>query len=103
MKPFALLLLSALLLTGTFGMGASPGWAQDIISKIAANGEGYCHLRFAAIREETLNWDRPVLKDASAGDIIDFYGPCNYDPVGKEEVRRQKILRNEQLRVHTGE
>ena len=25
-----------------------------------------------------------------SGDIIDFYGPCDYDPLGKEAVLRQR-------------
>jgi hypothetical protein len=31
-----------------------------------------------------------VLKDASDGDIVDFYGPCDYDPLGQQEVMRQR-------------
>jgi hypothetical protein len=50
----------------------------------------YCHLKFPAIRENTLYTDRPVLKDSRDGDIIDFYGPCGYDPLGREEVMRQR-------------
>ena len=34
---------------------------------------------------------RPVLKDPSEGDIIDFYGPCDHDPLGNEEVQSQKL------------
>lgn len=28
----------------------------------------------------------PVLKDADSGDIIDFDGPCDLDPLGKDEI-----------------
>jgi hypothetical protein len=48
-------------------------------------------LKFPAIREETLDWDHPVLKDSTSGDIVDFYGPCDHDPLGKEEVQDQRI------------
>jgi hypothetical protein len=51
----------------------------------------YCHLKFPAIREETLSWDRPVLKDLSTGDIIDFYGPCDTDPLGEDRVQQQRL------------
>jgi len=54
-------------------------------------------MKFPAIREATLTWDRPVLKDASSGDIIDFYGPCDYDPRGKQAVQAQ--LRERQRRL----
>ena len=63
---------------------------ESIISKVPDSTGKFCHLKFPAIKEETLYWDRPVLKDPSQGDIIDFYGPCNHDPLGKEEIRRQK-------------
>lgn len=86
------LLLSVLLLVETLASSAEPVWAAEgVISKVVADpSTNYCHLKFPAIREETLYWDRPVLKDASEGDIIDFYGPCGHDPLGKEEILRQR-------------
>jgi hypothetical protein len=30
------------------------------------------------------------LKSAGTGDVIDFYGPCDHDPTGKDEVASQK-------------
>ena len=64
--------------------------AEGIISKVLDSTGKFCHLKFPAMREDTLSWNRPVLKDPSEGDIIDFYGPCDYDPLGKEEIQRQK-------------
>jgi hypothetical protein len=64
--------------------------AEGIISKVPDSTGKFCHLKFPAMREDTLSWNRPVLKDPSEGDIIDFYGPCDYDPLGKEEIQRQK-------------
>jgi len=32
---------------------------------------------------------RPVLKDSD--DFVDFYGPCNHDPLGQDEIQAQKI------------
>ena len=46
--------------------------------------------KFPAIRQETLSSDRPVLDDASNGNIIDFYGPCSEDSCGMDQVRQQK-------------
>jgi hypothetical protein len=34
-------------------------------------------------------WDRSEL-NADAGKIIDFYGPCDYDPTGPAEVQAQR-------------
>jgi hypothetical protein len=64
--------------------------AQGIISKVPDASGKFCNLKFPAIKEDTLTSDRPELKDPSEGDIVDFYGPCDYDPLGKEEVQRQK-------------
>jgi len=84
------IMLGVLLLAGTFGAGAASIWgAEGVISKVQMTGTNYCHMKFPAIREETLSWDRPVLKND--GDIIDFYGPCNYDPLGKDAIQAQKL------------
>jgi len=82
-------ILLTLLLIGSVS-GLAPLWAaQGIIYKASGPGN-YCHLKFPAIRENTLFSSRPVLKDASDGDIVDFYGPCEYDPLGQQEVMRQR-------------
>ncbi|HET8916867.1 MAG TPA: hypothetical protein VFN58_02380, partial [Candidatus Binatia bacterium] len=40
---------------------------------------------------EHLGDSQPALKDSSTGDVIDFYGPCNEDPVGTDQVQEQKL------------
>ncbi len=99
MKTSRLLQL-ALILLGTFSLLPAPvRGAEGVIFKVSTADGRYCHLKFPAIREETLFWDHPVLKDPSEGDIIDFYGPCNHDPLGKEEIRAQrKYLQREHRR-----
>ena len=86
-------LYSMLFLTGTLVLLCSSplGAAEGIISKIPDPSGQFCHLKFPAIRKETLSSNRPVLKDRSEGDIVDFYGPCDYDPLGKAEIQRQKM------------
>lgn len=37
---------------------------------------------------------KPELKRSGTGDLIDFYGSCNYDPRSKEEVAMQKKFRS---------
>jgi hypothetical protein len=84
-------LISIAMLMGALGASKLPSRAaQGIIYRSAAPSDSYCHLKFPAIRENTLFSNRPVLKDASDGDIIDFYGPCDYDPLGQQEVMRQR-------------
>jgi hypothetical protein len=81
--------LSVLFLAGA--MGSSIASAEAVISKDAFAEGSYCHIKFPAIREETLGGPKPVLKDASSGDIIDFYGSCDHDPLGKDEVWAQLL------------
>jgi hypothetical protein len=84
-------LFSFLVLTGVLNFNLPIGAAQGLIYKKAVGTAGnYCHLKFPAIQKRTLYSSRPVLKDVSEGDIVDFYGPCDYDPLGREEVLRQR-------------
>jgi len=93
--------LALLFSIGMLGIEQLPVKAQAdaILFKMQLPGTNYCHLKFPAIREETLSSSRPVLSDASkdarTGDIIDFYGSCDYDPTGKEAVQRQRIDRQQ--------
>jgi hypothetical protein len=54
-------------------------------------------MRFPAIRPSTSASAKPTLKPVSSNNIIDFYGPCDYDPVGKEEVLKQKQMYEQRL------
>ncbi len=83
--------LSGLVLLGTIGLG-SPVMSQEglLVKEVAIEEANYCHMQFAAITEESLRTNRPVLGVAGEVDVIDFYGPCNYDPKGKEEVADQR-------------
>ncbi len=88
--------LAALLLTGTLGafnnaMATSATAEDGILSRDALGSDPYCHEKFPAIRESTLNDKQPVLEDSMTGDVIDFYGSCDEDPVGKDQVHEQKL------------
>ncbi len=61
---------------------------DGVISKQELVADGYCHMKFPAIDEETLNSDHPIL---SKNDIIDFYGPCKEDPLGYDQIQTQKV------------
>ena len=85
------LLSSVMLLAGALGLGALPLWVGGEFSKVSASpGSNYCHMEFPAIREDTLYTDRPILKDRKEWDIVEFFGPCDYDPLGKEEIQVQR-------------
>ena len=89
--------LSVLFLTGAMGLSVAPVSAEGLISKDVSTEASYCHMKFPAIDEETLGTSHPVLKDASSRDIIDFYGSCDHDPLGKDEVHNQ-LLQQQQRR-----
>jgi hypothetical protein len=84
-------LLCNLLLSSTLFWGVPVVEAQEIISSVPTETTEYCNLKFPLIREDSLPWERPVL-DTSAGDIVDFYGPCVYDPLGPDEIRVQRRM-----------
>ena len=79
-------LLAAVLLVGALGAINTAMAADGIIDKQELTPGSYCHLKFPAIREDTLGSDHPALEDPNSGDIIDFYGPCDENPVGKHQV-----------------
>jgi hypothetical protein len=83
-------LLSVVFLTGAMGLSAMSVAADGVISKDVLPEGDYCHMKFPAIREDTLAWKHPVLEDDSSGNIIDFYGPCDHDPLGEKEIQSQK-------------
>lgn len=96
-------LLSVLFLLGLFLLDGSLVWAAEgIVSKVADPSGNYCHLKFTAIKEETLFSERPVLRDPSEGDLIDFYGPCNYDPLGKDAILSQRAEYQFRMRKEFG-
>ncbi len=93
-------LISGLVLTGILGLGRAEVVAADhfasgtksdgVVTKTPLTADSYCHLKFPAVRPSTVGTDHPQLKSPETGDIVDFYGPCNHDPEGKDEVLSQK-------------
>ena len=83
------LVVWVLFLGGAIGLGGTWARAGDVTSQDVLTEGSYCNTKFESIREETLASSQPVLKDTD--DIVDFYGPCNHDPLGKEEIQSQKI------------
>jgi len=94
MKSFKSLVAVALL-GGALGLGAAPAAAQDgILLKIEVV-PGYAHLKFPAIEANSIGGVAdPELQSPNTTDVVDFYGPSDYDPTGEAEVRRQQVDRN---------
>jgi hypothetical protein len=91
-------IVSVMFLGGVLGLSMTAEGADGVIVKDVLTEGSYCHLKFPAISEQTLPGSQAVLKDASSGDLIDYYGPCDHDPRGKDEVARQR-LENQRLRT----
>jgi hypothetical protein len=92
-------LLTNLLLSSTLFWGVPSASGQEAIVKVPADTTSYCHMKFPPIREDTLFSVNPML-DESAGNSIDFYGSCDHNPLGVDEIRTQKELL---LREHLAE
>ena len=81
--------LAGLVLIGSVGVSGAKA-ADGVLSKQEFTPGSYCHMKFPAIEESTLYTDHPVLKSADSGDIIDFYGSCDENPLGKNQVMAQR-------------
>jgi hypothetical protein len=80
---------SIVVLAGT--LASSVLASDDGVLEKEEMGNNYCHMKFRAIKDGTLAGNDPQLKDASSGDIIDFYGPCDESPTGKDQVEAQRL------------
>jgi hypothetical protein len=81
--------IAALLFTGTLGALNNAIAEDGILSKDQFAGTGYCHEKFPSIARHTLGNDQPEL--SSKGDVIDFYGPCDENPMGQDQLQTQKL------------
>lgn len=93
--------LSLLLVIGVLGTSASALAADGVLLKEDIASDSYCHMRFPAIRPSTLAGNNPQLKDATTGDIIDFYGSCDESPLGRDQVQSQNLEYEHQLDAYS--
>ena len=83
--------LAAMLFTAALGTSNNAIAANEDTEKVPLSTDNYCHEKFPAIQGRTLGTDAPILKDADTGDVIDFYGPCNESPTGKDQQWEQQL------------
>jgi hypothetical protein len=81
--------LSMLVLAGSLA-GSALAADNGVLSKEHA-GDNYCHMTFPAITAKSLGTKHPQLKSAQTGDVIDFSGPCDESPTGKDQVHAQRL------------
>jgi hypothetical protein len=85
-------IFAALLLVGNIAANGLALADDGVIEKAVAPGS-YCHQKFRAIDPSTLDSDNPSLRSSTSGDVIDYYGPCDETPTGKDQVWQQKLDR----------
>ena len=82
-------IVSMMVLAGS--MTSSVFAADGVLLKERFSADNYCHMKFPAIKEQTLASNNPKLKDSSSGDVIDFYGSCDESPTGKDQIVEQRL------------
>jgi hypothetical protein len=93
--------ISSLVLVGALGFSGATVMASDsVLSRTPLTKDSYCHLKFPAMRQSTVGTKHPQLKSQESGDIVDYYGPCDHNPLGKDEAASQK-QQDELLRDHS--
>ena len=84
----SMIVLPNLALAATLFWSVPAVEAEELVMKNAVDPSAYCHMKFPPLREDTLSWAKPVF-DENAGNIIDFYGPCDHDPTAVGETNRK--------------
>jgi hypothetical protein len=87
----AKVLLATLLLAGSLVATGTVKASDGVITKDEFTPESYCHMQFPAMQARSLDTDQPTLKSATSGDVIDFYGQCNENPTGQDQVHAQTL------------
>jgi hypothetical protein len=85
------LLAAVILLANITASGTALAADDGVISKEPLTPDSYCHEKFPAMKSDSLDDNKPVLKSPSSGDVVDYYGPCNESPTGKDQVNEQKL------------
>lgn len=95
--------LSMLLIVGvlgTSGVALAAGDDVEVEGQLAPGS--YCHEKFPAMTERSLDGSQPQLKQSTTGDVIDYYGPCDQDPTGKDQILTQKLEHYHQMEGSRG-
>lgn len=79
--------IALFILPVTSGVNVARGEEEGIVLReVATAGQDYCHIKYMAFKEETLSSPEP---EFNPGDVVDFYGPCSFNPRSDEEIRKQ--------------
>jgi hypothetical protein len=94
--------LSMLLVVGVLGTSGAALAADGVVVEGELNQGSYCHTKFPAMTEHSLGDNQPELKQSTTGDIVDYYGPCDEDPTGKDQIATQKLEHYHQMEGSRG-
>ncbi len=94
--------LSMLLVVGVLGTSGAALAADGVEVEGQLAPGGYCHEKFPALTERSLDDNQPQLKQSTTGDMVDYYGPCDQDPTGKDQIATQKLEHYHQMEGSRG-
>ena len=94
--------LSMLLVAGVLGTSGAALAADGVVVEGQLAPGSYCHEKFPAITGRSLGDNQPQLKQSTTGDIVDYYGPCDENPTGKDQIASQKLEQQHQMEGSRG-
>jgi hypothetical protein len=101
MKRIESVLSALVLVTPLAAGGAALAADEGVVLKQEQAAGSYCHMKFPAIRRSTLGDDQPELNDPSSSNAVDFYGPCDEDPTGKDQIETQRLEQQHRMEGST--
>jgi hypothetical protein len=79
-----------IVLSVALSMGlTSQGMASEtgiFYKQTSSEDSSYCHIKYNAYTEQSLQTGQ---LEFNPSEVIDMYGPCNFDPTSREEVKKQ--------------
>jgi hypothetical protein len=81
--------LAVLIFTGALGSMSTAMSADGVLSKDELTTNSYCHEKFTPMTTQSLDNEDPTL--TKSGNVIDFYGSCDENPVGQDQIQAQKL------------
>lgn len=96
------LVVIAVLVSARFAAGhVEPGTnaKKGVVHAHQLGKTGYCHLKFTPIDRATIGTGQVKFLNPMYKLFVDFYGPCDYDPMGQVEIERQKYLMQQDERL----
>ena len=94
--------LSMLLIVGVLGTSGAALAADGAEVEGQLAPSSYCHEKFPAVTTRSLDDSQPQLKQSTTGDVIDYYGPCDQSPTGKDQIATQKLEQQHQMEGSRG-